>query len=149
MQALAPKASRDERGLRRGSYSYLGTISRSVCVPVMTSIVDQLWLQSPQYARLMGIAADFEIGKNVYIDAVRMGDPGMVKIGDDVVLDRGASILSHATSTSTSGSEYLNLTFGKVEVRDKANIGPRAVLSKDTCVKVGQDIGAGSLHWSA
>lgn len=136
-----------EKGFARYSWSYFATLCRSVCSLILAATVDILWLQTPLYATMMGNALGVNVGKGVYIDTTRTGDPGLVTIGDNTVLDRSTSILSHATSYTREHGH--SIRFSLVEIGRDAYIGPRAVLAEGTCVGASTTVQAGVIRFAS
>lgn len=82
------------------------------------------------------------VGKRVYIDATRSGDPGLLNFADDTTVDRGALLLAHSGAYNTTG---MHLTFDTLNLGAKSVIGPRSILMPGLAVAEKQSVPAGEL----
>ena len=145
VQVAFPRPEPGGLGFKRYSVGYFTTLCRSVCVPLIAGLVQHLWLQLPLYAQLLGQASGLSIGRNVYLDTSRTGDPGMITIGDQAILDRGATLLSHAQRYTKEHGQ--RITFASILIGPDVRVGPRAALAQDSHVNGGESIASGSFHW--
>jgi acetyltransferase-like isoleucine patch superfamily enzyme len=86
------------------------------------------------------------VGKRVYNDATRIGDPGLLSFGDDAVVDRGALLLAHSGIYDHSG---MHLLFKPLSLGANSVVGPRSVLMPGLAVTKNQSVPAGELMMPA
>jgi hypothetical protein len=86
------------------------------------------------------------IGKRVYIEATRGGDPGLLSFADDVVVDRGALLLAHSGTNDSNG---INLSFQPLTLGANCVVGSRRVFMPSLSLAEKQAVPAGELLMAA
>ena len=107
-------------------------------------MIDELLQQLPLYGKLIGQAAGFKIGRDVYINSTRLGDPSLVSFEDGAVLDKGCMLLTHTVHYSRLAGH--SIKFAAISVDKDMQVGVRAVVAMDSHIASGQSVPAGSLH---
>lgn len=95
VQAATASVGTDGDSFGRYSPKYFANIWRSIsCLSIMTSS-GSLWANSGLYTALYAWVTGHKIGKGVYLDAARAGDPGLLTYRDGAIVDRASLLLSH------------------------------------------------------
>jgi len=86
------------------------------------------------------------MGKRVYIDTTRGGDPGPLSFADDAVVDLWSLLLAHSGTYDATG---MHLSFERLTLGAGCVVGPRSMLMPGLSIARNQTVAAEELIMSA